>query len=78
MKVIQLPRPQPDPEVIADLRELLAQAESGEVAYIAYVSIDESGSALQWEVGSRDPHRVAGLLHELAAQVLEADEDDTD
>lgn len=75
MKLVHLPRQQPSPAVIADLRELLALAESGDLEYIAYVAIQSGGEAMQWEVGSRDPHMVYGLLHELAAQILEADDE---
>ena len=74
MKLLQLPRPQPDAALIADLRELLAMAEAGDLEYIAYVAIQTDGEVMQWEVGTRDEYRVSGLLHELASLILDSDE----
>ena len=45
MKLLHLPRQQPSPAVIADLRELLALAESGDLEYVAYVAIQPGGEA---------------------------------
>lgn len=75
MKLVQLPRRQPDVALIDDLRELLALAESGDLEYIAYVAIQTDGEVMQWEVGTRDEYRASGLLHELAATILETDDD---
>jgi hypothetical protein len=73
MQIVPLHRPQPDPALIADLRELLSMAEAGDVDYIAYVATGPN-ETITCEAGSRDPYRVHGLLHELAAEVLEDDD----
>lgn len=75
MRVVALATRQPDAALIAELRDLLALAESGELEYLAYVAISQS-CAMQNEVGVRDPYQIHGRLHELAADILRTEADE--
>jgi hypothetical protein len=75
MKLVTLGQKQPDPALVAELRDLLAMAESGELEYIAYVAIAQT-FATQNEAGMRDAYQIHGRLHELAADILRTEADE--
>lgn len=75
-KLVQLKRkPDPDAALIAECRDLLADAESGKLLSLAYVA-EYAGDddPLFYAGGQYDPWRTRGLLSGLQAVVAEETE----
>jgi len=69
VSLVPLRRLEPNPELVSELSELLAQAKSAELEYIAFVAVEVDGAVVSHEVGTRDAYHVAGRLIELSEQI---------
>lgn len=72
-KVIQLapkPEPKPDADVVGLLKDLLAQAEKGDLRGVALVGQLGDGSVEHTIVGEIEPYRIIGALEIVKTDLL--------